>query len=302
MNSTLTYRPKSPDTNIGGYRYFFNGQEGDNEVFGEMANFGYEFRQYDSRLGRWWSVDPKWNEYPSVSPFVFCNGSPIMMADLKGLEEWIPEVDKKGNVTYTAEKGDNLYTFIKQFDCKREIAEKIFNKAGFGTGINDLKPDDVITGKQVFDITRSEILKGNWYGMDNNHRITYIIFAMRYAYRHDERNSNKNEDLSVDLTRFIINMPSIGILRYQYDNNKILLSNNRSITIHFMEISIKDLGNPPTVQYYPEGGSYLFKDTNGKSYVRYKYYSGANPNAKSRFVGILMSISAGDQEKYDELF
>ena len=61
-------------TNIGGYRYFFNGQEADNEVFGELANFGYEFRQYDSRLGRWWSVDPKWNEYPSVSPFVFCNG------------------------------------------------------------------------------------------------------------------------------------------------------------------------------------------------------------------------------------
>ena len=56
---------KSP--NIGEYRYFFNGQEDDNEVFGEMASFGYEFRQYDSRLGRWWSVDPKWNEYQSVS-------------------------------------------------------------------------------------------------------------------------------------------------------------------------------------------------------------------------------------------
>ena len=54
-------------TDIGGYRYFFNGQEADNEVFGETANFGYEFRQYDSRLGRWWSVDPKWNEYQSVS-------------------------------------------------------------------------------------------------------------------------------------------------------------------------------------------------------------------------------------------
>ena len=51
-----------------------------------MANFGYEFRQYDSRLARWWSMDPKWNEYPSVSPFVFCNGSPIMLVDEKGQE------------------------------------------------------------------------------------------------------------------------------------------------------------------------------------------------------------------------
>ena len=50
-----------------GYRYFFNGQEGDNEVFGEVANFGYEFWQYDNRLGRWWSVDPKWNCINAIS-------------------------------------------------------------------------------------------------------------------------------------------------------------------------------------------------------------------------------------------
>ena len=90
MNHTLTYRPKSPGTNIGGYRYFFNGQEADNEVFEEVANFGYEFRQYDSRLVRWWSADPKWNEYPSVSPFVFCNGSPIILMDPKG-DDIFPE-------------------------------------------------------------------------------------------------------------------------------------------------------------------------------------------------------------------
>ncbi len=89
--STTDYYPfgypiSNRSTNIGGYRYFFNGQEGDNEVLGDLANFGYEFRQYDSRLGRWWSVDPKWNEYPSVSPFVFCNGSPIMLMDPDGEE------------------------------------------------------------------------------------------------------------------------------------------------------------------------------------------------------------------------
>ena len=89
MNHTLTYRSKSPGTNIGGYRYFFNGQEGDNEVFGEVANFGYEFRQYDSRLARWWSVDPKWNEYPSVSPYVFCMDNPIMLVDPDG-EKVVP--------------------------------------------------------------------------------------------------------------------------------------------------------------------------------------------------------------------
>ena len=86
-SKTTHYQSLTPrSTNIGGYRYFFNGQESDNEVFGEMANFGYEFRQYDSRLGRWWSVDPKWNEYPGVSPYVFCKDNPIALMDLLGAD------------------------------------------------------------------------------------------------------------------------------------------------------------------------------------------------------------------------
>jgi RHS repeat-associated protein len=96
MNRPLKISSKRLSPNTGGYRYFFNGQEGDNEVFGEVANFGYEFRQYDSRLGRWWSVDPKWNckhplfEYPGVSPYVFCNGNPINRVDPKGsADDWI---------------------------------------------------------------------------------------------------------------------------------------------------------------------------------------------------------------------
>ena len=87
MGFQCTYNQQyTKSSNIGGYRYFFNGQEADNEVFGEVANFGYEFRQYDSRLGRWWSVDPKWNEYPSVSPFVFCNDDPVILTDFRGCD------------------------------------------------------------------------------------------------------------------------------------------------------------------------------------------------------------------------
>ena len=102
----LLFRQNSISTNTGGYRYFFNGQEGDNEVFGEVASFGYEFRQYDSRLGRWWSVDPKWNEYPNVSPFVFCNGSPVMLMDPDGKEVWHPD----GEGSLIADNNDDFST------------------------------------------------------------------------------------------------------------------------------------------------------------------------------------------------
>ncbi|MBO2526368.1 MAG: hypothetical protein CW341_11860 [Bacteroidetes bacterium] len=60
----ITYHPKSPDTNIGGYRYFFNGQEGDNEVY-EIGGFqNYGFRMYDTRIARFWGVDPLAAKYP----------------------------------------------------------------------------------------------------------------------------------------------------------------------------------------------------------------------------------------------
>ena len=72
----------SDSTNIGGYRYFFNGQEGDNEVFGDGVSLTAEFWQYDSRLGRRWNVDPKFQSTSSVySCFV---NNPICFTDIYG--------------------------------------------------------------------------------------------------------------------------------------------------------------------------------------------------------------------------
>ncbi len=95
------------------YRYFFNGQEVDNEVYGEGAVLGYEFRQFDARTGRWWSVDPLADKYPGVSPYVFCNENPIALIDPSGAEVWKPEVDEKGNIMATAEPGDDIASFKK---------------------------------------------------------------------------------------------------------------------------------------------------------------------------------------------
>ena len=86
MNHTLTYRPKSPGTNIGGYRYFFNGQESDNEVFGENSLFAFEYRMHDARLGRFWSVDPLAAKYPWNSTYAFAENRVIEGLDMEGSE------------------------------------------------------------------------------------------------------------------------------------------------------------------------------------------------------------------------
>ena len=302
MNHTATYPPKSPRPAIGGYRYFFNGQEADNEVLGEGMSLSAEFWQYDSRLGRRWNVDPVFKEYES--PYACFAGNPVWFADPKGEDEWIPGVDRNGNATYTAEDGDSFKSFMSQFEfADRNVAAAIFAKAGLSTEAEVVKAGSVIKGKDVFDVTKeSQILKSRWYAMDNDHRITTIMFAIQYASFHKERNAKKNGDFSVDLYRFIPDFPKTDILRYQDDLNRILLPNGQSITIHFMEIHVDKLGNPPTIQHYPEGGGYVFEDTDGKEYVKYIFKSGINPNAGRRFKGILMSIPSEDQDNFDERY
>ena len=96
MNRTSTYPPKFPRPAMGGYRYFFNGQESDGEVYGQGSLAGYEFRQYDTRLGRWWGIDQKAAKYPSLSPYQFCAGNPIISKDLDG-RDFVVTIEKSGS-------------------------------------------------------------------------------------------------------------------------------------------------------------------------------------------------------------
>ncbi|WCL81572.1 hypothetical protein PPO43_00480 [Saprospira sp. CCB-QB6] len=62
------------------YRFGFNGVEQEDEI-AEGVNFTY-FRMQDSRLGRWWSHDPKPNV--SVSPYAMMENNPVMFSDVLG--------------------------------------------------------------------------------------------------------------------------------------------------------------------------------------------------------------------------
>jgi RHS repeat-associated protein len=58
--------------------------EKDDEVKGGGNSYTTEFRQYDARLGRWLSLDPKFDVAPSLTPYRFCFNNPLTMIDPKG--------------------------------------------------------------------------------------------------------------------------------------------------------------------------------------------------------------------------
>jgi len=75
---------------VGGvYRYGFNGKENDNEVKGEGNQQDYGLRIYDTRLGRFLSVDPLSSEYPWNSTYAFAENDVIRSIDVEGAEKHV---------------------------------------------------------------------------------------------------------------------------------------------------------------------------------------------------------------------
>ncbi len=72
-------------TNTGeGYRFGFNGMEQDDEVSGNGNSMDFGARIYNSRIGRWFSLDPLMKKYLDVSPYCFAINDPIKFIDSDG--------------------------------------------------------------------------------------------------------------------------------------------------------------------------------------------------------------------------
>ncbi len=66
------------------YRYGFNGKEKVDEMSVAGGDIDFGARIYDSRLGRWLSVDPQFKMYPYSSPYVSFGDNPIYYIDPGG--------------------------------------------------------------------------------------------------------------------------------------------------------------------------------------------------------------------------
>ncbi len=72
-------------TSPNGYRYGFNkGSEKDDEISGGGNQINTFYRELDTRLGRWWSVDPEEQENPDHSPYCSMGNNPIQHNDPDG--------------------------------------------------------------------------------------------------------------------------------------------------------------------------------------------------------------------------
>jgi RHS repeat-associated protein len=73
--------------NASDYRFGYQGQEKDDEISGVTgSHLSFKYRIYDSRTGRFYSVDLLTKSYPMLTPYQFASNCPISGVDLDGLE------------------------------------------------------------------------------------------------------------------------------------------------------------------------------------------------------------------------
>jgi len=207
--------------------YTFSAKEKDSET--GLSYFGS--RYYSSDLSIWLSVDPMAGKYPSLSPYTYCADNPVKLVDPNGEEIWIPGLDEKGNVTYTAEKGDSFDSFIHQFDCRgadgKNKAREIFANARLKSDGSTVKEGTEINGEDVKKATGSDVLKGNWHNMTNSQKASQLIFAIRYSACHD--------DWYFDLRDFV-NGFQIGGGGFNFSASNVPDGNGGFIQIHNISV------------------------------------------------------------------
>ncbi len=66
------------------YSYGFNGKEKEDEISGNGNEYDFGSRIYDSRLGRFMSIDKEYKLYPEFSPYSYALNNPVRYKDEEG--------------------------------------------------------------------------------------------------------------------------------------------------------------------------------------------------------------------------
>ena len=102
------------------YRYGFNGMEKETDI--SEGDYTTSYRLLDSRLGRWFSIDPRFDKFSWQSPYVSMDNNPIYLKDPLGDSTFVSKLSEgKYKVIGGSLKGDDNGIYVQ--DANGKIGE-----------------------------------------------------------------------------------------------------------------------------------------------------------------------------------
>lgn len=165
-------------------RFGFNGMEEDVELKGEGNSYDFGARMYDSRLGKWFSLDRRSGSFPSFSPYSFYRNNPLVFMDPNG---------ESGIVTITGAKDGNPGT------VKVSMNVTSYGGAASVPLSNDLEND---IKAMLSEHLKTVSVNGEPYNIEWDINFEYSTYeAAFYDARGALTNSTGNEDYTKNYLR-----------------------------------------------------------------------------------------------------
>jgi RHS repeat-associated protein len=158
-------------THIGVYKYGFNGEEKDDETYGNGNEYDLGERFYDPRLGRMLSLDPLMQQYPWQSPYAYCGNSPIGQIDINGAGGPFSENDGVGLVTNSGENSSFETIARKSIQPIRRVSRDEFIAQITYTAYNA----DKINQSHFTDFCGKVLFIKTWANQDKDSYIAFMI-------------------------------------------------------------------------------------------------------------------------------
>jgi RHS repeat-associated protein len=115
--------------------FLYNGKELDDET----GLYYYGVRYYDARTSVWLAVDPLAEEFPNLSPYVYCFNNPLRFIDPEGLSPTPEEGAEMAEHVYKGKVGDKLSGGWKMIEV---YEDKTGDNPGYRAGLYQRKNDD----------------------------------------------------------------------------------------------------------------------------------------------------------------
>ena len=178
-------------------RYRFTGKElGD-----EIGLYDFSARFLQTGLGRFTTIDPLAEKYPSVSPYTYCNGNPVRYVDPDGM--FFNDANEKRALRMEKKLDRQVKSLSKEAERKEKRNEdsgdlheriKELNKS-----IQDIKDmrDDANTEYRYKGVEEAEIYGKNIDGKD----VVFICFKDFETKVHESRHGRQHARRELNLVK-----------------------------------------------------------------------------------------------------